>query len=122
MDVPAYPEWFPPSLSFEIERHVPDGPGSRFGMKTQPVSWKVEVLEVEPLQRIHMRYYDGPWTGTATWRLEANGDRTELYYDVNLKTQGMMMTMLSKMMDLNEFNSNQMQKVFAGLQQYLGRQ
>ncbi|MBX3101547.1 MAG: SRPBCC family protein [Bacteroidetes bacterium] len=122
MDLSAYSQWFPGEVRFSIQKQVKEGPGSQFRMGQGPIDWQVDVQEVEAPSRIHMRYYDGPWDGTATWELAATPEGgTRLTYSVDLKLKGMMIMMLSKMVDTQKFHAEQMHKVANHLQQWLDK-
>lgn len=120
MDLPNYGKWFPTNLKFELEKHVEGGVGSVYRLSSQPVSWRINVVEVEQNKRITMHYDDGPWEGTAIWALSStDGKHTQLDYTLDLKIVGMMMQMMAKMVDPVDLNRQQMHKVFVGLDTYL---
>lgn len=122
MDVPSYPQWFPEALSLSIIQTDAAGAGTSYRMAQGPVSWRVDVLEATAPQEIRMRYHDGPWDGTALWTLQATPQGgTLLTHSVDLKLQGMMAIMMSKMIDINKLHAEQMEKIFGGLRQWMDK-
>ena len=78
-----------------------------------------EVCGMNMGKELSLRY-SGIYTGTGTWTItEANG-RCQVTYQIRLEIQSSLVRLVSSVLPVDTIHSKLMEKVLAGLGQYLG--
>lgn len=110
-----YPKWWP------ITVHIPSNtenyfeffplPGIGIG---QEESWVVDNTEIE------LSYRKGPFRGTGTWCLEeANGQHTELSYQVRLKPVNRLINLAAQTPFFRMKHRSDIRKIMSALERYI---
>jgi uncharacterized protein YndB with AHSA1/START domain len=122
LDVAAYPQWWPRSVSVTVLSAAVQGAGSE--VKLTPRGGRAFRCRVESLfapRRMTMRYGDGFITGTGEWRLEPVNGGTRLVYDLNVVAEGWLAALLAHVMLLGKQHSKSMHELLECLERETAR-
>lgn len=121
IDFESYPKWWPGELRLKVLSVTADLVGSRFEVRPRGGSFVCEVVTLDDLRELQIRYVDGLHRGTGLWTLRPHEYGTQVCYQIDLEPQGFVPRLLSNVIDFASIHSKGMEKVFDGLQQWLSK-
>ncbi|MEM9671501.1 MAG: SRPBCC family protein [Cyclobacteriaceae bacterium] len=110
-----YPTWWPMTvrIPFNTNDYFEFSPLPSLSIG-QEESWVVENTEVE------LSYRKGPFRGTGTWCLEeANGQCTELSYEVRLKPVNWLIKLVAQTSFFRSKHRRDILKIISALEKYI---
>jgi len=83
-DIENWNSWWPSEVRFRIVQLAPNLVGSKLEVKVLDRKFYAEVARVEPGKSIAWALRAAPYSGTGTWTLEQDEDRTLVTYASDL--------------------------------------
>lgn len=123
VDVGNYPKWWPRSLGVRLLSAGPGPVGCELEIRPsggRPFRCRVE--EVRDLESIRLRYYGGFIEGTGEWRIQPNGEQTQVRYALDVVARGWLVAAVGKIVNLAGVHSRLMKTVLQGLENVVRNQ
>ncbi len=119
-DFQTYTEWFPNKPGIRILKLNPEKVGSIIEIKTGIISFKIELMRINPHKEIIVEY-NGAYEGRGIWYFFETTNGTKLMYEIELEIKNILVRFVSLFINLNSIHSKMMTKIFDGLEDYLNK-
>jgi len=116
--VDRYPEWWPDDIGVEVLTPPPHGVGSVVAVRLAKSGggFRCRIVGADAPLQVAVDYIEGAHRGRGLWTLEPRDGGTEVTYRVDLRPRGLMVGLLSYVMDFAALHSRLMREVLEGLE------
>ena len=113
--------WWLPILEFKLRGDIPiDLEGAIGDMTSKGAKCSFKVTKIVEAKLIEMDYA-GDLVGTGTWTFEPTNGKTKVQYRSNVRTNKLLFSLLSPFVNIGKGHSDNMQKGFKALNNYLSK-
>jgi len=81
--------------------------------------WAARSTEIVPDKLLKAEFFEGDFLGNGEWTLEPIEDKTKVKFRFNVKTNKLLFTIVSPVVNIGNIHSDVMQKGFLQLDKYL---
>ena len=123
-DVRSYPVWWPAELRLRITSTdvARDPLGTEFEIHPPSARpFRCRVVHAEPPLTLRTQYVSHFLQGTGCWRVERRGEGCRVSYELDVAAHGLLVALLSRVVNLSALHSRGMQGVVAGLRGQVSR-
>lgn len=116
--VDRYADWWPGEIGVEVLTPPPHGVGSVVAIKLAQSGggFRCRIVDAAAPGRVVVDYIEGAHRGEGVWTLEPQDGGTLVTYRVDLRPRGLMVGLLSHVMDFGKLHSQLMADVLQGLE------
>lgn len=122
--VDRYAEWWPGDIGVAVLTPPPHGVGSVVAVRLAQSGggFRCKIVGADPPRQVDIDYIEGAHRGRGLWTLEPRDGGTQVTYRVDLRPRGMMVGLLSHVMDFAALHSRLMGEVLEGLERAAGKE
>ena len=116
--VDRYADWWPEDTGIEVLSPPPYGVGSVVAIRLANTrgGFRCRIAAAEAPRQVAVDYIEGVHRGQGVWTLAPQDGGTQVTYRVDLKPRGLMVGLLSHVMDFAALHSRLMREVLDGLE------
>lgn len=116
--VDGYAAWWPADIGVDVLSPQPHGVGSVVAVRLAKTGggFRCRIASADPPRAVAVDYIEGAHRGRGLWTLEPRDGGTQVTYGVDLKPRGLMVGLLSLVMDFSALHSRLMGEVLEGLE------